>query len=179
MKESCTGRKYKEGDHMWYEGHKCVWGCCKSNGTDAGWRQYCSTGITKGKAVVEIYPTIEGKYCRDYDWRDTGYGWCNAAGRNKLVRIYQGEKNPGDTQALKREFCALGCYKRNVEPVITRGRYLTWAQFGATTKVTHFAVANDGTCNCYGGSCSRRGRNHGNWDLYSYSYSSTVSGLGR
>ena len=231
MSKDCKHAKYKQGQHMWYdytycvwgccksngtdagwnkycsgipEGHafkgtcdwgcckkngddagwrqycggipkgseystSCVWGCCKRDGTDAGWRRFCATGYEKGDTVVEIYPKIEGKYCRDYDWSDTGYGYCSGG---TATRIYDGEDNPGDTNALKTEFCALGCYKRNVE---MKGG-TKWEDWNANTQLTHFAVKPSGRCICYGGTCNKK--NGAGWDLYKYDYSNQIARAG-
>jgi hypothetical protein len=119
--------------------------------------------------VVEIYPKIEGKYCRDYDWTDTGSGYCKGG---TATRIYDGEDNPGDTAALKTEFCALGCYKRNVEH--KGGK--KWEDWDTETQLTHFAVKPSGRCICYGGTCTEK--NGGGWDLYEYNYSNQISRVG-
>ena len=102
---------------------KCFWGCCKRDGTDADWRKFCATGFEKGDTVVEIYPKIRGKYCRNYDWSDTGYGYCSGG---MATRIYDGEDNPGNTAETRTMFCAEGCYKRNVEK--TGGK--DWEEWG-------------------------------------------------
>lgn len=160
------GTGIKEGDEYTIP---CEWGCCKRDGTDADWRKFCATGFEKGDTVVEIYPKVRGKYCRDYDWSDTGYGYCTGRGG---TRIYDGEDNPGTNAETKTEFCALGCYKRNVEH--KGGK--KWEDWGTNTQLTHFAVKPSGRCICYGGSCTKR--HGGGWDLYKYNYSDKIARAG-